>query len=78
MVGGGVAARGLIATVRDAAGAELESVALFDVYEGEQVGEGRRSLALHLEFRAADRTLTAEEVAVAREAIAAARRQAWW
>ena len=30
---------------------------------GEQVGEGRRSLALHLEFRAPDRTLTDEEVA---------------
>ena len=33
------------------------------MYRGAQVGEGRVSLALHLEFRAADRTLTDEEVA---------------
>ena len=37
--------------------------ALFDVYHGEQVGEGNKSLALRLEFRAPDRTLTDEEVA---------------
>ena len=36
---------------------------VFDLYEGEQLGEGRKSLALRLEFRAADRTLTDEEVA---------------
>jgi phenylalanyl-tRNA synthetase beta chain len=36
------------------------------------VGEGRVSLALHLEFRAPDRTLTDEDVAAAREQIAAA------
>ena len=39
--------------------------------EGEQLGEGRKSLALRLEFRAADRTLTDEEVAALREAIEA-------
>ena len=36
---------------------------VFDLYEGEQVGEGKKSLALRLEFRAPDRTLTDEEVA---------------
>ena len=36
---------------------------IFDLYRGEQVGEGRKSLALRLEFRAPDRTLTDEEVA---------------
>ena len=36
---------------------------VFDLYHGEQVGEGRKSLALRLEFRAPDRTLTDEEVA---------------
>ena len=47
-----------------AAGGELVSrVEVFDAYRGEQVGEGRVSLALHLEFRAADRTLTDEDVA---------------
>ena len=40
----------------------LESLALFDVYRGEQVGEGRKSLAYRLTFRAADRTLTTDEV----------------
>jgi phenylalanyl-tRNA synthetase beta chain len=50
----------------------LRSAEVFDLYEGEQVGEGRKSLALRLEFRAADRTLTDEEVSGHREAIAAA------
>jgi phenylalanyl-tRNA synthetase beta chain len=49
----------------------LRSAEVFDLYEGEQVGEGRKSLALRLEFRAADRTLTDEEVAARREEIAA-------
>jgi phenylalanyl-tRNA synthetase beta chain len=50
----------------------LERVELFDVYRGAQVGEGRVSLALHCEFRAADRTLTDEEVAREREQVTAA------
>jgi phenylalanyl-tRNA synthetase beta chain len=48
------------------AGDLLESIRLFDVYTGAQVGEGRRSLAYALRFRAPDRTLTADEVAAAR------------
>ncbi len=40
----------------------LRSAEVFDLYEGEQVGEDRKSLALRLEFRASDRTLTDEEV----------------
>ena len=48
------------------------SVRVFDVYEGPQVGEGRRSLALALSFRAADRTLTDEDVRPLRERIVAA------
>ena len=49
----------------------LRSAEVFDLYEGEQVGEGRKSLALRLEFRAADRTLTDEEVAGLRDSIEA-------
>jgi phenylalanyl-tRNA synthetase beta chain len=49
----------------------LESVRLFDVYTGDQVGEGRKSLAYTLRFRAPDRTLTAEEAGAAREAAVA-------
>lgn len=41
---------------------QLESVALFDIYEGVQVGLGKKSLAFKLIFRANDRTLTAEEI----------------
>ncbi len=55
--------------VLDGGGELLASAAVFDVYEGEQVGEGNRSLALRLDFRAPDRTLTDEEVAQRREAI---------
>jgi phenylalanyl-tRNA synthetase beta chain len=55
---------------------QLESLNLFDVYTGDQVGEGRKSLAYTLRFRAPDRTLTAEEVNAARDAaLAEAARQ---
>jgi phenylalanyl-tRNA synthetase beta chain len=47
----------------------LRAAEVFDLYEGEQLGENRKSLALSLEFRAPDRTLTDEEVAGLREAI---------
>jgi phenylalanyl-tRNA synthetase beta chain len=66
-----VAAARVIEVIRGAA-PSLESIELFDVYRGEQVGEGNASLALHVEFRAADRTLTDEEVAAEREQITAA------
>lgn len=54
-----------------AAGDVLESARLFDVYAGEQVGAGHRSLAFALRLRAADRTLTADETAAVREAVVA-------
>ncbi len=53
----------------------LREAEVFDLYEGEQVGEGRKSLALRLEFRAVDRTLTDEEVAAQRDSIVAALEQ---
>ena len=63
------------AQVRDAVlaggGELLRTAEVFDLYEGEQLGEGRKSLALRLEFRAADRTLTDEEVAARRNSIEA-------
>ncbi|TNC19836.1 phenylalanine--tRNA ligase subunit beta [Amycolatopsis alkalitolerans] len=49
----------------------LENVTLFDAYSGDQVGEGKRSLAFKLRFRAADRTLTVEEATKARDAAVA-------
>jgi phenylalanyl-tRNA synthetase beta chain len=58
--------------VLDGGGELLRSAEVFDLYRGEQVGEGRKSLALRLSFRAPDRTLTDEEVADLRAAITAA------
>jgi phenylalanyl-tRNA synthetase beta chain len=55
--------------VRAGGGDLLEDVRIFDLYRGEQVGEGSKSLALRLTFRAPDRTLTDEEVAQRRAAI---------
>lgn len=48
---------------RAGAGSLLEDLRLFDVYTGDQVPAGHRSLALRMRLRAADRTLTAEDVA---------------
>jgi phenylalanyl-tRNA synthetase beta chain len=72
VVADGVPAADVLAVVREAGGPELARVEVFDVYRGSQVGEGRVSLALHLEFRAADRTLTDADVAERRRQIAAA------
>ena len=58
--------------MREAGGELLDDGRVFDVYSGPQVGEGRRSLALALSFRAPDRTLTDEDVAPVRERILAA------
>ncbi|MFC9733237.1 phenylalanine--tRNA ligase subunit beta [Streptomyces roseolus] len=55
----------------EGAGELLESIRLFDVYTGDQVGEGKKSLAYALRFRAADRTLTVEEATAARDAAVA-------
>jgi len=65
----GIAAAAVEAAVERGAGDLLASARIFDVYRGEQVGDGRKSLALRLEFRAPDRTLTDEEVAELRESI---------
>jgi phenylalanyl-tRNA synthetase beta chain len=66
-----VSAADLVGTLREGAGSLLESVRLFDVYTGEQIGEGKKSLAFAMRFRAPDRTLTDSEVAEAREAAVA-------
>ncbi len=61
-----------LATVRQAAGPLLKDAEVFDVYSGPQVGEGRRSLALALSFRAGDRTLSEEDVTPLQDRIVAA------
>jgi len=70
-----IAAGDVEQAVRSGAGELLEEVALFDVYTGDQVPEGQKSLAFALRFRAPDRTLAAEEIANSRQgAIKAAER----
>lgn len=66
-----VPADDVLSALRDGAGELLEDVALFDVYAGKGIEEGKKSLAFSLRFRAADRTLTAEEASAARESAVA-------
>ncbi|WP_144794205.1 phenylalanine--tRNA ligase subunit beta [Kocuria palustris] len=66
----------LLATIREGAGELAEDVRVFDVYQGEHIEAGKKSVALALRFRAPDRTLTADEASEARTAaveLAAAR-----
>jgi phenylalanyl-tRNA synthetase beta chain len=62
----------VVEVVRSAGGRALARAEVFDVYRGPQVGEGRKSLALHLVFQAPDRTLTDAEADAVREGIVAA------
>jgi phenylalanyl-tRNA synthetase beta chain len=57
-----VSAGDISTTIRETAGNLLEAVAPFDLYEGPGLEEGLRSVAFRLRFRAADRTLTMDEV----------------
>ncbi len=69
-----VTAAEVLAVIRAAGGELLAAADVFDTYRGEQVGEGRQSVAVHLQFQAADRTLTDAEADAARETIVAALR----
>ena len=72
VVPAGVSAGDLTAALLAGGAPLLESAVLFDLYQGEQIGIGRKSLAFTLTFRAQDRTLTAAETARSREAAVAA------
>ncbi|WNI25760.1 phenylalanine--tRNA ligase subunit beta [Streptomyces sp. ITFR-16] len=67
----GVPAADVERALREGAGELLESLRLFDVFTGEQIGGGRKSLAYALRFRAPDRTLTVDEASAARDAAVA-------
>lgn len=67
-----VEAAEIMELARATGGSALVDVRVFDVYRGEQAGEGRKSLALSLTFLRPDRTLTQEEAVMARNAIAGA------
>ncbi|KAB8295564.1 phenylalanine--tRNA ligase subunit beta [Bifidobacterium avesanii] len=64
-----VTAAQLEAVIAEAAGDVLESIELFDVFTGKQLGEHQKSLAFAVTFRAPDRTLTAEDTESIRQAI---------
>jgi phenylalanyl-tRNA synthetase beta chain len=74
VVGDDVPAARVAELVRRAGGDVLAKAEVFDVFRGPQLGEGRVSLALHLEFRAPDRTLTDEDVAPAVDRVVSALR----
>ena len=67
-----VEAAEIMELARATGGSSLVDVRVFDVYRGEQAGEGRKSLALSLTFLRPDRTLTQDEAVAARDAIAKA------
>jgi phenylalanyl-tRNA synthetase beta chain len=64
-----VSAAELLAAIREAAGELLRELEIFDEYRGEQIGEGKRSLAFRLAFGSGERTLTDEDVAPVRASI---------
>lgn len=68
----GVAAGDLVAAAHEAAGPELRDLRVFDVYRGEQVGAGRKSIALAASFQSPERTLSDEDAAALRGRIVAA------
>jgi phenylalanyl-tRNA synthetase beta chain len=71
-----VPAGAVYSTLREAAGELLQELSLFDVYRGETVPDGSRSLAYRLRLQASDRTLTDAEVGeLRRRAVAAVERQ---
>lgn len=67
----GLAAGELVGAIREAGGPELRTARVFDVYIGDQVPAGKKSVAVHLAFQSSERTLTDDEVAGLRERIIA-------
>ena len=59
----------LVDAAHEAAGDLLRDAHVFDVYRGDQVGAGRKSVAIHLVFQSPERTLTEEEASAARDVI---------
>jgi phenylalanyl-tRNA synthetase beta chain len=67
-----VEAGAIVTVAHEAGGEELREARIFDVYRGDQVGEGMKSVAVHLVFQSPERTLTDEDAAAARQRIVAA------
>lgn len=64
-----VPASALVELIREVTGELGEDVRIFDVFTGEQIGEGKKSVAVAVRLRAADHTLTAEEAGAMRKRI---------
>ncbi len=62
----------LVDAAREAAGPELREVEIFDVYRGEQAGEGKKSIAFSVAFQSPERTLSDDDAAALRQKIAEA------
>jgi phenylalanyl-tRNA synthetase beta chain len=62
VAGAGVTHEQVVACIRKAAPPELTDIRLFDIFSSKDIGKDRRSFAYSLAFRAADRTLTDDEV----------------
>jgi phenylalanyl-tRNA synthetase beta chain len=67
----GVTAVAVAETIKKAGGFLLQEVHLFDLYEGKQVPQGKKSLAYHLTFQAPNRTLKDKDVQKVRQRILA-------
>jgi phenylalanyl-tRNA synthetase beta chain len=67
-----IEAAALVDTALEAGAPELREASVFDVYRGDQVGDGRKSVAIHLSLQVRDRTLSDEDATVVRERVVAA------
>ena len=67
-----VEAAALVDVALEVGAPELREARVFDVYRGDQVGEGRKSVAIHLSFQVADRTLSDDDAAIVQKRVVAA------
>ncbi len=72
IVPAGVSAASVVACVRQAGAPLVSRAEVFDVYSGQQIGEDRVSLALHIDYSDPDRTLSDDDVAPVRAQVVAA------
>ena len=67
-----IEAAALVDVALEVGAPELREARVFDVYRGDQVGEGRKSVAIHLSFQVADRTLSDDDAAIVQKRVVAA------
>jgi phenylalanyl-tRNA synthetase beta chain len=67
-----VEAAALVDAALEAGAPELREARVFDVYRGDQAGEGRKSVAIHLSLQVPDRTLSDDDAIVVRQRVIAA------